>query len=280
MTTDANADPNLGNWGLYDDEAAQADVDALSSGGTPFWKAAEGKNMIRVCPPLPGHRSPIHIRAMHRLEDPTDSKNWAMVMCRKKAAGEPCAICEREEQYKRSEDPLDVKAAQEMWAKTSGLANIIDCTNATTLAKGPQLWDLKKGALDELKLMRDQFGDYSHPITGYLIVVVRQGTGQHTKYKYIADSRNPTPLSVQCPGITAESLIDVKPLITPPSYLMTQQAVAKVYDGAEAPAATRTRVVSRTQGASAVPGTARVMGAGAPSIATVDLSLGTGDLDI
>lgn len=165
----------------WDDEQVEKDAAAMQGGGSQFWKPEEGRNVIRFLPALADWETPFMVIPEHYVNIGEKFFNF---VCPKAAMGKPCPVCDKaSELYAGSE--RDQKMAQRLFVKKQVYANIIDRKNEDA---GPQVYKFGKTVWEGLKEIRedpDVGGDFTHPKTGFDIVVKRKGTGIKTEYKVL-----------------------------------------------------------------------------------------------
>jgi hypothetical protein len=160
-----------------------------SQTGGDFWTPKAGRNLIRILPPWAEGKLFWRETAVHWNVGP-DSK---MVVCLKKELDKPCYICEAYARLQQSQDPRDQSAASEIRANTRVYLNIVDLDNVD---KGVQVYTCGIKILQDLLayFADPDWGDITHPETGYDIVIEREGsTRENTKYQVRA-RKNPTAI--------------------------------------------------------------------------------------
>lgn len=183
---------NIVKWGSYDAEAAQAEADDLAkSGGSKFFKFKVGKNLLRILPPPVGKKSPFRVVWQHSWNV---NGEFRSVTCPRYEAKEPCPACTKADQLRGSTNPADQERAKDFFARRRIFANAIDREHPE---EGPQVVAFGKTVHEALVALRtdpDAGGDYTHPESGFDIVIERKGTGKNdTEYKVLA-ARKSTPL--------------------------------------------------------------------------------------
>lgn len=183
---------NIQKWGTYAIEEAQAEADELDRGsGSPFFTPKAGKNVVRFLPPPIGKSSPFKLVWQHGVNV---SGGFVSFPCPLREHKQPCPACQKAEQYKASGNPADYERAKALFAKRRIFANIIDRSEPE---KGVQVFGFGRKVHEALVALRtdiDAGGDFTHPETGFDIIIERKGTGKNdTEYKTFA-SRKQTPL--------------------------------------------------------------------------------------
>jgi len=183
---------NIQRWGSYEMDAAQQEGEELASaGGNNFFKFEVGKNVIRFLPPPVGKKSPFRVVWQHSWNV---NGQFRSVTCPRYEAKQPCPVCAKADQLKGSANPADQERARDYFAKRRIFANVIDRQHPE---EGPKVAAFGKTIHEALVALRtdpDAGGDFTHPETGFDIVIERKGTGKNdTEYKVLA-ARKATPL--------------------------------------------------------------------------------------
>ena len=193
---------------LSDEEFAETDAEVSAVTGGDFVDIEEGENVYRVVPPLPGVR--VHkISAVHYIDAVPGLDKTIIFHCPRHVNKEPCVACERVRVLLSSASPHDREVAKKIKAKLQGYVNVIDRKETEprvrTLRFGAQIWKELKKIFTSPKLG----GNYTDPTeNGFDLIIVREGTGQETKYSVSADRQN-SPLTDD-PNLLAE-LIEGQP---------------------------------------------------------------------
>ena len=159
-------------------------------------KLVEGRNVLRILPPTVGSKSPFHRVWQHYIT--TDDGKLVVFECpwrgKHGSEREPCPACEEAERLDRSTNPLAQERARRFWPTRRVYANAIDrsCPDdgVKLLVVGKMIYE----GLLNLAKDPDAGGDFTHPETGFDIIVTRTGTGMDTRYKVTA-ARSNSPLS-------------------------------------------------------------------------------------
>ena len=178
--------------------AAEEEAQSKAEGGfgPPYVKLREGRNVVRILPPLPGQRSPFVRIWQHFLKDAEG--NTVVFECPQR--GKPsheaqrCPACAEAERLDKSPNPVDKKRARDLWPSRRVFANAIDRGDEDA---GVKLLAVGKTIHEELlNIAKDPEagGNFTHPVTGFDIVITRTGTGMDTRYKVTA-ARSNSPLS-------------------------------------------------------------------------------------
>lgn len=183
----------LVDYGNYDvDEAASESSEASKhTGGGEWYKLKAGPNILRLLPPGPGGKSPFKVRWRHWVDLPGGQS--VKFNCPKMMGGKFCPICEKAEQYKQSPE----KAARDKgFAMSPSRRALFAAIDRTDPDRGPVIVDVPGTSVyDPLVSMRqDQRGggDFTHPISGFDVIIKRTGAGgkQGTNYEVLADRNN------------------------------------------------------------------------------------------
>lgn len=176
-----NTSSNIVKWGSYEAEAAAEERDNMSKNANEFMKLKEGRNVVRILPPLLGKKSPFRVVWTHYINMPGAADPVSFV-CPRNEVKRPCPICNQADRLKTTKNPADRNRASELFAKRRVYANVI---NRESPELGPVILSFGKTVHEALISLRDdkEFGDFTHPETGYDIIIERKGTGKNdTKY--------------------------------------------------------------------------------------------------
>jgi hypothetical protein len=187
---------NLVRWGSYDASTAKAEKEEMAKGGggQDFMKLQAGRNVVRVLPPAPGKRSPFRVVHQHFVRLPT-SPNPVVFVCPRMETKSECPLCTQAGRLRSSGNEADREKAWELMPKRRVFCSVIDRANPEA---GPKVLAFGKMVHEELVSLRedeDTGGDFSHPLTGYDVIILREGTGKNdTSYK-VRRAKGETPLS-------------------------------------------------------------------------------------
>lgn len=180
---------SLVKYGTYEVEAAQEEREALATTDGDYMKFGVGKNIVRFLPPAPGTRTPFITTWQHYLDVPGAS-GVVVVACPRLLAKKPCPICKRADELRRTGVPADRDQAWDIKAQRRVHANVV---NRREPERGPVTVGFGKtihDALIEIREDEDAGGDFTHPLEGFDIIVLRKGTGKNdTKYKVMGARR-------------------------------------------------------------------------------------------
>lgn len=218
------ADSNLVKFGSYDIEAAQAE--GVGIGGA-FFTPPVGRSIVRVIPPPVGVKSPYLVTYQHYIETPaTDSA--IKFNCPEVTRKDFCPACERYRALTKSGNPADSKAAESWKAKRRVYVNILDRANPD---KGPQVWAfgvMIHRRLIDLREDNVQGVDYTHPVTGYDIVLKKEGSGRDTRY-YADLARNASKLAPDAESMN--DLIDMQIDLAPFAKMLSDDEMIDALGG-------------------------------------------------
>lgn len=150
-----------------------------------FMTLKQGKNIVRIMPPIPGSRSPFHVVHQHFLKD-AEGKTTAFECPergKKGPARQECPVCAHASALEHSANPLDKSQANALWPATKAFCNVIDRADEEA---GPKLLTLsKRSYMDLLEAAKDPNigGNFTNPETGCDIIVTKTGEGLDTRYK-------------------------------------------------------------------------------------------------
>lgn len=176
------SETNMVKYGSFDlDDADEIDVE-MNKSFSGYFKLAVGKNVVRFLPaPAPDLKAFIMVWE-HQLNLPNgDFVNFA---CPRLMGKKRCILCQRADQLKNSGNPADYDRAKDLFTKRRIYANIIDRRDQEG---GPKTFAFGKMIWDDLKIVREDVGDYTHPEDGFDIIIRRTGTSKNnTEYKCTA----------------------------------------------------------------------------------------------
>ncbi len=180
-------------YGTYTADAAKRERKNLDAEGSEFIKLPVGTTVLRVLPPFPGQDTPFFETHEHNVDIP-GAKSKLRFKCPRLMADRPCPACDKVDALSRTGNPADREFAYQLRAQRKVYANVVI---VKALERGVLTWTFGKRMHDYLVGLRDdedKGGDFSHPVTGFNLIIERAGTGKtDTKYK-IYPARNQTPL--------------------------------------------------------------------------------------
>jgi hypothetical protein len=153
--------------------------------GPPLLQLKEGKNVVRILPPVKGVSVPFHRTWLHYLRNPQDpTMPGKPVVCPLKTRGVPCIVCREVSRLRRSGNPADEEAAAQLRAGQHVYANAVDMND---IERGVQVFRFGQmiytWMLSVLVPGDGEEGlDFTDPQGGFNIVIERAGQGIKTKY--------------------------------------------------------------------------------------------------
>jgi hypothetical protein len=159
-------------------------------------KLAEGKTVLRILPARRGQGPrPWRTFFQHRVEIP-GAANAVIFTCPRMEAKLPCPVCTQVRRMEASSNRVDKDRAFKMSAKRRHVCNAL---YRSAIESGPKLFEFGKTVYDKLCELRDEDGghgvNFSHPITGSDIVIIRTGTKLDTEYSITPDLKGPRPIT-------------------------------------------------------------------------------------
>lgn len=158
----------------YTEDQVERD-DAGQPHDRKYVKLVSGKNVVRFLPAKPGGK-PHVISWQHYAKTPTGT---VVLTCPQKIAGRKCPLCElsnRLRRHNRIEDARQVEVRKRVFS--SVIVRGQESEGPQILACGPAI----KNQLDSIRLDPEDGGDYTHPETGFDLVIEKTGSGMATKY--------------------------------------------------------------------------------------------------
>lgn len=182
-------------YGTFDVSSFDDDDAEIAKGyQSEYLTLPVGRTPLRFMPPKDRTaKSPFHVFWEHFIKLPGYSRAVVFV-CPQIAKGKPCPACVKSAALARSGNPHDMEQGKFVWAaKFKVAANVIARPMAE---RGPLIFKFGKGIYDDLRSLRkneDTGGNYTHPETGFDIVIERTGEGRDTGYEVHA-ARRQSPL--------------------------------------------------------------------------------------
>ncbi len=236
---------NVLNYGDYDEETAQQEKDDLASGGADFMKLVVGRNLLRILPPPPGKRTPFRVAYQHFIEVGGNSQS---VICARLEAKQPCGVCMKIDQLRKSKEKVDQDMASAFFARRRVFVNVFD-RNEPDETKRMKVLAFGKSIHEQLTALRtDEVAgaDYVNPEKGFDVVIERTGTGKNdTKYKVFL-ARKSTPLADSIPKM--QELIDTQRNLDGYAKLKSADEIKQLLSGEEADEAAPAARPGRTPG--------------------------------
>lgn len=163
-------------WEEFSDEDLEVEKEQLGP-ATKFWKPKVGINVVRFLPKLKGWPSLFKVTSEHWLTTPTGRINFTCP----RSYGEPCDTCEHANDLRDAPDKASQDLAYDMFSKRNVYSRIVDRAEPN---KGVQIYKFGKRMHDDLIELREDDGDFTHPVTGFDVKIKRKGTTKtDTKYK-------------------------------------------------------------------------------------------------
>jgi hypothetical protein len=156
-------------WNEYTEEAAAAEIAGETQGGL-YVRLKVGDNLLRFLPPLQGN-SPFCEVNEHCL--PT-----AIGYYRFSCSGPNCVACalKRVLIAKLTPNEADLELADNIYVSRRIYSNVIDYADASV---GPRLLNVpRKQFKMQFAGLRQNNGDFTNPLKGYKVNIVRTGTGK------------------------------------------------------------------------------------------------------
>ena len=157
-------------------------VQTMDLGGRDFWSPKEGRNVVRILPPM-GTMGYFFVEVGKHYKQKQTCPRISS------DGGSPCPLCElNESMYASGEKELaaEFRASRAFWM------NIVDRAGEN---RGPMIYTpgvTVFGAIVALVTDPD-FGDIADPENGFDLKIDRAGSGTDTEYT-VMPSRNPSPL--------------------------------------------------------------------------------------
>lgn len=176
-------------------EAAKEYDEGKAARGLKATKLKDGRNVGRVGPPRPGCKLPFTKFWVHGIGE---GPNFRSFQCPDKHLGQSCSACDEVSRLFRTGNALDREQANKMRVKLEAYCNWLDMSD---IAAGWQPLRLAEGTY--LDLMAFMKGDpakdepavnFSHPVTGRNVVIMREGQGKNTRYKCSLGASGPKPI--------------------------------------------------------------------------------------
>lgn len=182
---------NIVKWGDYNlDEAEKELEDLEKSGGAEFMKLGVGKNIVRFLPPALGKKSPFRVIHEHFIKRPHGDVRFT---CPRMEVKKPCIVCAKADKLKATGQDSDFELAKDLFPKRRVYANVIDRAHPDS---GPKVLAFGKMIHEDLIKLRkneDWGGDFTHPETGFDVVIERKGSGKNDT-EYTVSPRKQTKL--------------------------------------------------------------------------------------
>ncbi len=196
---------NIQKYGEFTPAAADETAAQIASGGT-FFKAAVGKNKIRVLPPPVGQQKPWVIAYEHRVELP--GAKVINFCCPRVMAKAVCPVCSKADELAHTGNTADRDRAAELRPRMRAYMNVID---RKAPEKGVQVFGIGKTVVDAMiKIRKDEDigGNFTDPLNGFDLIIERVGTHKNDTEYSTFPSKAVTPL---CPPDQLDDLLSSAP---------------------------------------------------------------------
>tara|TARA_A100001391_G_scaffold190976_1_gene164019 strand:- start:480 stop:1226 length:747 start_codon:yes stop_codon:yes gene_type:complete len=175
----------MGNIVQYNEWSAEAAAQELAqatrqTNNSEIMRLKVGRNVVRFLPMAEGMPSPFQVVWQHFIQ--TDDKP-IVFPCPWRMEQKRCPICDEGNRLSRTGNPVDKESARKMWPSMRVFANAIDKND---IEAGPKVVAMPRTVYEELISIRtdaDAGGDFTHPETGFDIIIERTGTGLSTRYR-------------------------------------------------------------------------------------------------
>lgn len=175
---------DIKEYGEWTDDEVKADIQYAARLKRKKALLEVGNNVWRFLPPLPGQR-PFYVAQKHYIDKISEKGSVVIDNCPRVTADARCPICEHAAKLLASGNPYDAKAADRL----EPVPRVYWC--GVNIGSGlppselkPEIIELPFGVHKKLLLLRDDenFGDFTHPDTGFDVSISRVGTGFDTSY--------------------------------------------------------------------------------------------------
>lgn len=159
-----------------DNEKIQKKLEELGTG--TFFKAKEGKNIIRILPPWSKEGVWYKEATLHYGLQNDSGKERAYPCLQ--MFGKDCPICNKKDEFAQGGEE-DKKIAERLRPRTKYYANVMDRATGKVM-----IWGFSAKTLSTLLSYTSDpdYGDISDPEEGFDLVIERQGTGRtDTRYQ-------------------------------------------------------------------------------------------------
>lgn len=184
---------SIQKWGSWTDEEADKDRKELESKGN-FFKIQKPRTQLRFLPPRKGLSNPMVKTYQHFVDlVPNDKRTTVIFNCPRRMSGgkRACPLCAQAERKKATGRQADKERAYELFPKLRVYSAIIDRADED---KGVQIYPFGKTIMDKLLNLRED-GDFTHPINGYDIQIIKKGSTKNDTEYDAKMARNASPLT-------------------------------------------------------------------------------------
>jgi hypothetical protein len=206
-------------WKTYDKDAVKADEKSVSSKQKQFLKWKVGTTKIRIFPSfwqpeydVMGKEGSPFLKVPSHFISHGDTK--INITCPRATKDEFCPVCAIYQAKSNSLNPRDKEDAKDFRINWNYYANAIDTENPEL---GPQIIRVPKTLMEQLVelVKNDEFGDYSHPETGYILSVKKKIKENKFPEYSVLPSLSPSPLSDWEEYFAEDQLVNLVDYYTP-----------------------------------------------------------------
>lgn len=207
-------------YGAYTPEAAEEDAKASVRLGA-FLKLTPGQHKLRFLPPPVGKRSPFKKVNQHFFEVNGEK---VVFVCPRYEIKKPCPGCQQVAELSATGNTADRELAKQYRAQERYFANVID---RAAPEKGVQVfqvpWNVHQ-VLIALAKDVDAGGDFTHPESGFDILITRTGTGKNDTRYTVFPAKKSSPLLPNAEEMNA--LIEGQPDLDALSRIQSYEEIA------------------------------------------------------
>jgi len=215
---------NLVRYGSYEEAAADQEKQAMQG---DFMTLSVGRNVIRILPPKAGVRSPFFVVHEHYIE--MTGRDAVKFTCPRMHAKRHCIACAKAEELRATGNQVDRDRAGSLFPRKRIYTNVLD-RNAQE--QGPKILPFGKTIHEKLIAIRkdpDAGGDFTHPMTGFDIIIERTGTGKRDTRYEVFGARRASKLSDDIE--TMNGWIDLQPDLTHFAVVKTDDEIRAMFGG-------------------------------------------------
>ncbi len=183
---------SIQKWGSYDQEEAERDKKETETKGV-FFKVTKEKTTLRFLPPRRGVKNPFVKTYQHytNLVEGND-KTRVIFNCPRKMMNQPCPVCAMAERKRATGREDDRERAYDLFPKLRVYAAVIDRSDPD---KGVQIYPIGKKIFSALVAIREDGEDFTHPINGFDIAILKKGSKKTDTEYTVKAYRKDSPLS-------------------------------------------------------------------------------------
>jgi len=220
------AGTHIQKWGSYDTDEAEKDKKAVERKGI-YFKIKNNKTQLRFLPPKRGQKNPFIKTWQHFVAlVPGDDRTTVIFNCPKRMMQKPCALCAQAEKKFATGKKADQDRAYDLRAKLRVYAAIVDRDDED---KGVQTFAFGQTIFEQLINIRDDI-DFTHPIDGCDITILRKGTGKRDTEYNVKAVRNNSALHEDAAKM--DEWFDALPDLVQNAYVPTPEEVNAKMDEA------------------------------------------------